>query len=107
MKRLFIIKAGTTYTATAKHYGDFDTWTLSVLGSLGEPNHMFRIGRCAQGVQFHPEYDCRIMRSYIREQSENIESKEYNVMELMDGVIETPFASQILKNFASFVSRIH
>ena len=34
MKKLFIIKAGTTFPNTEKHYGDFDTWTLSTLGSL-------------------------------------------------------------------------
>ena len=34
MKKLFIIKAGTTFHNTAKQYGDFDQWTLSWLGPI-------------------------------------------------------------------------
>lgn len=34
MKRLYIIKAGTTYAATAARFGDFDAWTAAALGPL-------------------------------------------------------------------------
>ena len=33
MKKLYIIKAGTTFSTTAKQYGDFDRWTLAALGT--------------------------------------------------------------------------
>ena len=32
MKKLYIIKVGTTFSTTAKHLGDFDSWTASALG---------------------------------------------------------------------------
>ena len=31
-----------------------------------EPHHGFRIGRCAWGLQFHPEFNTDIMAQYIR-----------------------------------------
>ena len=35
MKSLHIIKAGTTFPATAKQLGDFDVWTAAALGPVG------------------------------------------------------------------------
>ncbi len=70
-----------------------------------EHNHIFRIGDCAWGVQFHPEYDARIMRSYIREHAEELESSGRNVSELLRTVKATPEAVKILKNFASIVQQ--
>ncbi|MBN2061753.1 MAG: glutamine amidotransferase [Deltaproteobacteria bacterium] len=78
---------------------------IRLASSSHEPNHIFRIGSCAWGVQFHPEYNCRIMRSYIRKQAKDLESEGYNVSELIGGVRETPFASHILKNFSRIVSK--
>ncbi len=34
MKKLYIIKAGTTFPATKEQFGDFDKWTAEALGSL-------------------------------------------------------------------------
>ncbi len=68
-----------------------------------EPNHAFRVGGWAWGVQFHPEYSADIMRSYIREQKDELEAAGRNVAELLDTVSETPFAAQTLQNFGSVV----
>ncbi len=68
-----------------------------------EPNHAFRLGDCAWGVQFHPEYDVSIMRAYIGEQADELESTGRNVWELLHTVMETPFAVRILRNFARIV----
>jgi GMP synthase (glutamine-hydrolysing) len=37
MKKLYIIKAGTTFPATKKQFGDFDQWTVKTLGSVDMP----------------------------------------------------------------------
>jgi len=37
MKKLYIIKAGTTFPATMKQFGDFDDWTVTALGSTAVP----------------------------------------------------------------------
>lgn len=68
-----------------------------------EPNHAFRLGDCAWGVQFHPEYDADIMRSYIVEQADELESAGLDVLELMHAVAETPVAAKTLRNFACIV----
>lgn len=67
-----------------------------------EPNHAFRLGECAWGVQFHPEYDVSIMRSYIQEQSDELESVGVEISQLMHAVSETPVAAQTLRIFCNF-----
>lgn len=69
-----------------------------------EPNHAFRVGNCAWGVQFHPEFSSDIMRSYIKEEAGEIESANLDVSQLLDAVSETPIAAQTLKRFAKFVN---
>ena len=68
-----------------------------------EPNHAFRLGDCAWGVQFHPEYNADIMRSYINEQAEELKSAGLDSSELFRAVSETPVAAETLRNFARIV----
>jgi GMP synthase (glutamine-hydrolysing) len=68
-----------------------------------EPNHAFRVGECAWGVQFHPEYNACIMRSYIEEQAVELDSAGVNIPELLNAVEETPVAARILRDFALLV----
>jgi GMP synthase (glutamine-hydrolysing) len=64
-----------------------------------EPNHAFRIGKCAWGVQFHPEYDTNIMRSYIINEAEDLKKEGIDVRPVFDSIKETPVAASILKRF--------
>jgi len=57
----------------------------------------------ARGGQFHPEYRAGIMRSYIEEQREELESEGRDVSELSHAVEETPFAVEALGSFARLV----
>ncbi|HOW53732.1 MAG TPA: glutamine amidotransferase [Syntrophorhabdaceae bacterium] len=68
-----------------------------------EPNHAFRIGGNAWGIQFHPEYDAAIMRSYIAKLADELVSAGFDVRELLDAVAETPLAARTLRNFARIV----
>lgn len=70
-----------------------------------EPNHAFRIGDSAWGVQFHPEYDTGIMRSYITEQSDEIMSAGIDIPGLLGSVVDTPAAAKTLKNFIRIVEK--
>jgi len=67
---------------------------------VGNP---FRLGGWAWGVQFHPEYSMDILRSYIREQKDELEDAGRNVAELLGAVSETPFAARTLQNFGRIV----
>lgn len=68
-----------------------------------EPNHIFRIGPCAYGVQFHPEYSANIMKSYIQEQSDELIAEGRDIAKLMSTVEDTPVAALVLKYFCSIL----
>ncbi len=76
---------------------------IRLAANTHEPNHAFRLGECAWGVQFHPEYNVGIMRSYIQEQANELELAGFEVVQLLDAVSETPIAAQILRRFANLV----
>ncbi|MCX6179674.1 MAG: glutamine amidotransferase [Chlorobiales bacterium] len=78
-----------------------DAFLLS--SNAHEQHHAFRIGTCAWGVQFHPEYSTAVMQAYINAQAESLKKKGRNVEDLLLGVTETPFARKVLSNFASLV----
>ncbi|MDO9263927.1 MAG: glutamine amidotransferase, partial [Desulfosalsimonadaceae bacterium] len=55
MKSLYIIKAGTTFPATAKQFGDFDVWTAAALGPVGVET---RIVDAEHGAALPAAEDC-------------------------------------------------
>lgn len=59
-------------------------------------NHAFRIGSCAWGVQFHPEFDKNIMNLYIKELAKHKNLDEEKLLSLSE---ETHTATSILKEF--------
>ena len=65
-----------------------------------EPHHAFRLGRCAWGVQFHPEYDRRVMRDYILAQADSLADAGRQPDSLLRAVRETPAAHSLLREFA-------
>lgn len=66
-----------------------------------EPHHAFKIGSCAWGVQFHPEYDSRIMRDYILAQTDSLADSGQQADSLLRAVRETPAAYSLLRKFTS------
>jgi len=50
-----------------------------------EPDHAFRIGEYAWGVQFHPEFTDEVMRSYLAVQALDIESEGGDAAALKSG----------------------
>ena len=78
--------------------------TAHVLASNDfEPHHAFRIGKCAWGVQFHPEFSSNIMRAYIDEQCEVLVKEGLDIDALNSHVSETVEANSLLKRFVDFV----
>jgi GMP synthase (glutamine-hydrolysing) len=72
-------------------------------GNAFEPHHAFRVGECAWGLQFHPEFDTDIMRSYVAAQVEELEKEGLNVPAIFAGIHETPEANSILRRFGDIV----
>ena len=61
-----------------------------------DKNHAFRVGSCAWGVQFHPEFDENIMNLYINEVAKK---KDLDVEKLTSKSENTHISTSILKEF--------
>ncbi|MDX1599851.1 MAG: glutamine amidotransferase, partial [Marinobacter sp.] len=68
-----------------------------------EPHQAFRIGQCAWGVQFHPEFTQEIMKAYLEVQSSDLETENQNPSALISSVADTPDATGLLKRFSELV----
>jgi GMP synthase (glutamine-hydrolysing) len=65
-----------------------------------DPNHAFRIGARAWGVQFHPEFDGPIARTYVEEREEAIRAEGRDPEALAAAVIDSPQGRALLQRFA-------
>lgn len=65
----------------------------------------YRVGSCAWGVQFHPEYDEQIMRHYVRKQSATLEALGRDA-DRVEGEIRSAGTGKILCRFAELSSRL-
>lgn len=80
--------------------------SLPLASSDHDQHHAFRVGTCAWGVQFHPEYTADVMRAYICAQDQSLSEEGYCVDGLLSEVTGTPFARRVLANFAALVNQI-
>lgn len=59
MKKLYIIKAGTTFSSTLERLGDFDDWVKKALGELAVPVEIIDV---VQGIPLpEPEQCCAVI----------------------------------------------
>lgn len=65
-----------------------------------DAHHAFRVGENAWGVQFHPEFDARVMAAYILERQDDLRAEGLNVEAILGQVRNTPEATGILRDFA-------
>ena len=68
-----------------------------------EPHHAFAIGQSAWGLQFHPEFDADIMRTYVTEFSSQLKEFGYDPEIIQQTIAETPLSRQILERFVGIV----
>lgn len=69
-----------------------------------EPNHAFKIGPAAWGVQFHPEYDDTIMTAYAKNMETTITASGLKLSKILERIAPTPVSLNILKRFGKCVS---
>ncbi|ABA89801.1 glutamine-dependent amidotransferase, class I [Syntrophotalea carbinolica DSM 2380] len=69
-------------------------------GNDFEPHHAVAYREYAWGVQFHPEFDARIMRSYIAQDAGALLDDGFDIGTLLAGVQETPISAGLLARFA-------
>ena len=68
-----------------------------------EPHQAFRVGPCAWGVQFHPEFTADIMRAYLTAQTPAMLQEGLPADSLIGAVEDAPHARALLQRFSDFV----
>jgi len=69
-----------------------------------EPNHAFRIGPTAWGVQFHPEYDDTIMTAYAKNMEATVYASGLILSKILEKISPTPISLEILKRFGKLMA---
>ena len=69
-----------------------------------DPCQAYRVGPCAWGVQFHPEFAPAVVRAYIRESADTLSRQGRDPEALAAGVSETPDCASLLARFAQFTT---
>lgn len=72
-------------------------------GNDFDPNHCYRIGEFTWCTQFHPEFDARIIRAYIKERAEAIAAEGLDPDRLLQAVQETPESGSLLLRFMEII----
>jgi GMP synthase (glutamine-hydrolysing) len=72
---------------------------VPLASSARDPHQAFRLGECAWGVQFHPEFSAGAARFYVRSSAERLRSEGQDRDALEAGVRETPVAAGLLRRF--------
>lgn len=68
--------------------------------SAHDEHHGFRIGAKAWGVQFHPEFDARIMQGYVQARQEDLRAEGFDIEDVLRQIKPTPEATRLLRDFA-------
>ncbi|MGM0769113.1 MAG: glutamine amidotransferase [Pseudomonadota bacterium] len=68
-----------------------------------EPHQAFRIGPCAWGVQFHPEFTDEVMTAYLKVQAPELTREGLDASALLAAVTAAPEARGLLRRFAAVV----
>ena len=68
-----------------------------------EPNHAFRLGERAWGVQFHPEFDADVMRGYLEQRAEVVRSEGLDPEALIEKARDAPHGASVLARFGEIV----
>ena len=67
-----------------------------------EPHHAYRIGRCAWGVQVHPEFSDEVLRAYLARLGPELAQEGKDAAHITAGLHPTPLAASLLPTFARF-----
>ena len=64
----------------------------------------FSIHQCAWGVQFHPEFDSRIVKAYVLRHSSELTDQNEDVQQALASCMETGCGREIFEKFLSAVN---
>jgi GMP synthase (glutamine-hydrolysing) len=69
-----------------------------------DPHQAFVWGRCAWGLQFHPEFDADVMRGYLDGRRDQVAAEGLDVDALRASVRDAPAGPRILRRFAKWAA---
>jgi GMP synthase (glutamine-hydrolysing) len=95
-----VIKVHASHSQTVK---SLPPDAVLLAANAWEPHHAFVVGDCAWGIQFHPEFDADIMRSYIHAFKDYLIAEGQDADHLRQQVEETPYSQKVLERFAEIV----
>ena len=72
-------------------------------GNAFEAHHGFRLGSCAWGIQFHPEFSEAVMRAYLLQRQAQLAQEGLVLTELEASLRPTPEAAKLLARFGDIV----
>ena len=72
---------------------------VRLAASAQDPNHAFRWGECAWGVQFHPEFDRTIVSAYADYYRPRLPAQGMDADAVMAAATPTPEAARLLAGF--------
>ena len=91
-----------TFTANATHIQSvlrLPQGAVALVANDHDPHQAYRIGKCAWGVQFHPEFGQEAMRDNLAQKRDRLA----NVDAMIAAVPEsTPHATALLQRFAAY-----
>lgn len=65
-----------------------------------ESHQAYRVGQCAWGVQFHPEFSAPAMKKYIQQLEQKLSGENCDAKALSLAVVDTPDSAKLLRRFA-------
>ena len=72
-------------------------------GNGHDPHQAFAVGTRTWGVQFHPEFDADIVRSYLEDRSEGLEERGVDTASLRAAARDSDHGTRILANFVATI----
>jgi GMP synthase (glutamine-hydrolysing) len=94
-----------TFDAQATHWQSvrrLPPGAVLLAGNAFEPHHAFRVGRCAWGVQFHPEFSAQALGAYLDGLDAVLQREGRDAAHISAGLKDTPEAASVLPAFARF-----
>jgi GMP synthase (glutamine-hydrolysing) len=77
---------------------------VRLASTQGDPNSAFSFGAAAWGVQFHPEFDARVMRGYIEARRVQLLAENIDADARLASVRECPDAPRLLLRFRELLA---
>ncbi|MDP3227504.1 MAG: glutamine amidotransferase [Acidovorax sp.] len=77
---------------------------VALAANAHEAHHAFRVGPCAWGVQFHPEFSDGVMRDYVQCFAPSLQRAGVDADALRQQVQATPHAASLLARFGQLAA---